>query len=42
LRTYTVTVSRPYWLLPSTYSGDRVIWAPKQILLTTCSANPAH
>ena len=38
LRSYTVTVNRPYWLLPSTYSGDAVIWVPKRIVLTSCSA----
>ena len=37
LRTYAVTVNRPYWLLPSTYSGDAVIWVPKRIVLTTCT-----
>lgn len=36
LRSYAVTVNRPYWLLPSTYSGDTVIWVPKQITKTTC------
>jgi hypothetical protein len=40
LRSYSVTVNRPYWLLPSTYSGDAVIWVPQQILLTTCPAKP--
>jgi len=38
LRSYAVTVSRPYWLLPSTFSADAVIWVPKWILLTTCPA----
>jgi hypothetical protein len=38
LRTYSVTVSRPYWLLPSTYSADALIWVPREILLTTCTA----
>lgn len=42
LRSYTVTVNRPYWLLASTYSGDAVIWVPKRILLTTCSAKAAR
>jgi hypothetical protein len=36
-RTYAVTVNRPYWLLPSTYSGDSVIWVPKRITKTTCT-----
>jgi hypothetical protein len=36
---YTVTVNRPYWLLPSTYSGDSVIWVPKQIRRTDCAAS---
>ena len=38
-RSYTVTVNRPFWLLPSTYSGDTVIWAPKQIIRTDCAVN---
>ena len=38
LRSYSVTVSRPYWLLPSTYSADALIWVPREILLTTCAA----
>jgi hypothetical protein len=42
LRTYTVTVSRPYWLLPSTYSGNTVIWVPKRMLLNTCPAKPSR
>jgi len=37
VRTYSVTVNRPYWLLPSTYSGDSVIWVPKRITKTTCA-----
>jgi hypothetical protein len=37
LNTYTVTVNRPYWLLPSTYSGDTVIWVPKRIVKTMCA-----
>ena len=41
-RTYTITVSRPYWLLPSTYSADTVIWTPKRMLLTTCTAKADH
>jgi hypothetical protein len=39
LRHYAITVNRPYWLLPSTYSGDAVIWVPQRIWLTTCAAN---
>jgi len=39
-RTYAVTVSRPYWLLPSTYSGDTVIWVPKQITRIECVVAP--
>jgi hypothetical protein len=42
LTTYAVTVDRPYWLLPSTNSGDTVIWVPKRIAKTTCVAKPAH
>jgi len=38
VRSYTITVTRPYWLLPSTYSGDSVIWVPKQITRTDCLA----
>jgi len=38
LRTYAVTVNRPYWLLPGTYSGDSVIWVPKHITKTTCAS----
>ena len=38
LRSYVITVNRPYWLLPSTYSGDAVIWVPQRLLLTTCAA----
>jgi hypothetical protein len=39
LRTYSITVNRPYWLLPSTYSADTLIWVPKRVLLTTCANN---
>jgi len=42
LRTYTVTVNRPYWLLPSTYSGDTVIWVPKRVMMTACGSKPNH
>ena len=41
-RTYSITVNRPYWLLPSTYSGDTVIWVPKRIAVTTCSNKTAR
>jgi hypothetical protein len=41
-RTYTITVNRPYWLLPSTYSGDTVIWVPKHIVKTVCTGKPAR
>ena len=37
LQTYSITVDRPYWLLPSTYSGDTVIWVPKRIVVATCA-----
>jgi hypothetical protein len=37
LRTYDIAVNRPYWLLPSTYSGDTVIWVPKHLTKTTCT-----
>jgi hypothetical protein len=42
LSTYTVTVNRPYWLLPSTYSGDTVIWVPKRVVKTTCKGKPSR
>ena len=42
LRSYAITVNRPYWLLPSTYSGDAVIWVPQRLLLTTCAAKRAR
>ncbi len=38
LRTYAITVNRPYWLLPSTYSSDAMIWVPKRLVLTVCPA----
>jgi len=38
VRSYSATVHRPYWLLPSTYSADAIIWVPQRLLLTTCSA----
>jgi hypothetical protein len=38
LRTYAITVNRPYWLLPSTYSSDAMIWVPKRLTLTVCPA----
>lgn len=41
-KSYTVTVNRPYWLLPSTYSGDSVIWVPERITRTDCTAKPRH
>ena len=41
LRSYAVTVNRPYWLLPSTYSGDAVIWVPKVLLETDCKRPPS-
>jgi len=42
LRTYDVTVDRPYWLLPSTYSADTMIWVPKRLTLTVCVAKLTH
>jgi hypothetical protein len=41
LRSYIVSVDRPYWLLPSTFSADTMIWAPKRILKTTCANKAA-
>ncbi len=38
---YSVTVNRPYWLLPSTYSSDTMIWVPKRIVKTACSGKTA-
>jgi hypothetical protein len=37
-RTYNITVNRPYWLLPSTYSADTVIWVPKRMVVSACSS----
>ena len=42
MRAYSVTVNRPYWLLPSTYSADTMIWVPKRMLVTACAAKPAR
>jgi|HubBroStandDraft_4_1064222.scaffolds.fasta_scaffold00504_13 hypothetical protein len=42
LRTYNITVNRPYWLLPSTYSADTLIWVPKRMVLTTCANKTAR
>jgi hypothetical protein len=42
LRTYAITVNRPYWLLPSTYSADTVIWVPKSMILTSCASKAAR
>jgi hypothetical protein len=42
LRTYNITVNRPYWLLPSTYSADTVIWVPKLMIVTSCASKAAH
>jgi len=41
-RTYDVTVNRPYWLLPSSYSGDTIIWVPKRMVMTTCTGKSTH
>ena len=38
LRAYNITVNRPYWLLPSSYSADTVIWVPKRVLRTVCAS----
>lgn len=37
LRTYNITVNRPYWLLPSTFSADTMIWVPKRIVKVVCA-----
>lgn len=37
LRSYSMTVNRPYWLLPSTFSADTMIWVPKRIVKTGCA-----
>jgi hypothetical protein len=42
LRTYSVTVNRPYWLLPSTFSADTMIWVPKHMVMTVCVGKPAR
>jgi hypothetical protein len=39
---YSITVNRPYWLLPSTYSADTLIWVPKRMLLTVCANKAAR
>jgi hypothetical protein len=41
-RTYSITVNRPYWLLPSTYSADTLIWVPKRMVLNTCANKTAR
>jgi hypothetical protein len=41
LRGFAITVNRPYWLLPSTYSADTVIWVPKRVLRTVCASKTA-
>lgn len=41
-RTYNITVNRPYWLLPSTYSADTLIWVPKRMTVTVCSSKTAR
>jgi hypothetical protein len=40
--TYNITVNRPYWLLPSTFSADAMIWVPKHILRTVCANKSAR
>ena len=42
LRTYSITVNRPYWLLPSTYSADTMIWVSKRVVLSACASTPTH
>jgi hypothetical protein len=37
LRSYLITVYKPYWLLQTAVSGDAVIWVPKTITRTACS-----
>jgi hypothetical protein len=41
-RTYTIAVNRPYWLLPSTYSSDAMIWVPKRFAMTVCPNKAAR
>lgn len=41
LRSYDMTVDRPYWLLPSTFSADTMIWVPKLISRTECASKAA-
>jgi hypothetical protein len=41
LRGFAITVNRPYWLLPSTYSSDTMIWVPKRVLRTVCASKTA-
>lgn len=42
LRTYSITVNRPYWLLPSTFSADTMIWVPKRMVKTVCANKAVH
>lgn len=42
LRSYAITVNRPYWLLPGTYSADALIWVPKRIIETVCTSKTSH
>jgi hypothetical protein len=41
-RSYAIAVNRPYWLLPSTYSGATVIWVAKRIVKSECVAKPGR
>jgi hypothetical protein len=40
LKSYFITVDKPYWLLQTAVSGDAVIWVPKSISKTECSRKP--
>jgi hypothetical protein len=40
VKSYFVTVDRPYWLLQTAVSGDSVIWVPKAMIETECARKP--
>ena len=40
MKSYFITVDKPYWLLQTAVSGDAVIWVPKSITKTECIRKP--
>jgi hypothetical protein len=40
MKSYLITIDKPYWLLPTAVSGDAVIWVPKSIIETDCARKP--